>query len=212
MTRAEIKEVVKQKLDEVSQFDAYQVDSVAFIESFLDAAAEKILLNLPLHTIPPSDFSSQPQDARSNGTGIVQLPDDYLRLSSFQMTEWDRPVVHAISKEHPLYNLQKNNITRGNPVKPVCVVGHYLSTFSGGSGSGMIMGQGFVFPAYFSGAYDWQGVAPTNAQITVIIGDAANYTPVDNFLICDTTTNITYWVFSNGIVWYVNASTFDPAL
>ena len=210
-TRAQIEQKVKEKLDEVSQFDAYQVDAVEFIDKFMDSAAEKILLNMPLHLIPPSDFSSQPQDARSNGTGIVQLPDDYLRLSSFQMVEWDRPVVHAISKEHPAYNLQKNNVTRGKPSKPIAVVGHYLSSFTSGSGSGMVLAQGFAYPAYYSGAYGWEGAIPTNAQITAIIGDATEYTPIDNFLICDTTTNITYWVFSNGIVWNVNTATFELA-
>lgn len=131
MTRDEIKEVVKHKLDEVSHFDTYQIDSVAFIEEFLDSAAEKVLLTVPLHTIPPyhidpSIYMGVVQTAYANGTGIVYLPSDFLRLSSFKMEEWDRAVSHPISMEHPLYNLQKNNVTRGKPSKPVVVIGYFL--------------------------------------------------------------------------------------
>lgn len=210
MTRDQIKEVTKQKLDEVSQFDAYQIDSVSFIEEFMDAAAEKVLLNLPLHLIPPDDFSAQNQNARSNGTGYIALPADFLRLSSFKMTEWDRAISHPISQEHPVYNLQKNNVTRGKPSKPVCVLGYYLSDYSSGDG------QGFMTPGYYSGAYGWDNI-PTNAEITAVVGDPADYTPADNFLVTDTafgdgSTPTTFWVFSNGTTWQVNASVFNPAL
>ncbi len=126
MIRDEIKTLVKQKLDEVSHFDTYQIDGVEFIETFLDSAAEKILLTVPLHLIPPDDFSNQNQNARSDGSGYIALPSDFLRLSSFQMTEWDRPVIKAIGTEHPTYNLQKNTITRGKPSKPVCVIRYLI--------------------------------------------------------------------------------------
>lgn len=135
MTRDDIKDIVKHKLDEVSHFDTYQIDSVAFIEEFLDSAAEKILLTVPLYLIPPTSFADEPHDERSNGTGIVHLPTDYLRLSSFKMTEWDRPVSMAISQQHPVYNLQKNNITRGKPSKPICVIGYYKDYYDSDSGS-----------------------------------------------------------------------------
>lgn len=203
-TRDQIKEIVKHKLDEVSQFDTYQIDSVAFIEEFLDAAAEKILLTAPLHMIPPDDFSDQNQNARSDGSGYIALPSDFLRLSSFQMTEWDRPVVKAIGTEHPLYNLQKNNVTRGKPSKPVCVIRYLLSDYSSGDG------HGFLTPGYYSGAYGFYD-PPTQVQLTAIIGDATDYTPADNFLIHDTITVSTYWVYSNGTSWQINGSIFQPA-
>ena len=208
MTRDEIKAVVKHKLDEVSQFDAYQIDSVEFIEEFMDSAAVKVLLTVPLHLIPPDDFSNQNQNARSDGSGYIALPSDFLRLTSFQMTEWDRPVVKAISQEHPLYNLQKNNVTRGKPSKPVAVIRYLLSDYSSTDG------QGFVTPGYYSGAYGWDNV-PTNAQITAVIGDPADYTPADNFMIHDTafqTGATAFFVFSDGTQWFVNNANFNPAL
>lgn len=207
MTRDEIKEVVKQKLDEVSQFDAYQIDSVAFIEEFMDSAAEKVLLNLPLHLIPPDDFSGQNQNARSDGSGYVALPSDFLRLSSFKMTEWDRAISHPISQEHPLYNLQKNHVTRGKPSKPICVIRYLLTDYTSGEG------QGFVTPGYYSGDYGFEST-PTAAQITAIIGDATDYSPADNFMIRDTAPYPanTFWVYSDGVIWHVNSAIFNPAL
>lgn len=208
MTRDEIKAVIKHKLDEVSQFDAYQIDSVEFIEEFMDSAAVKVLLTVPLHLIPPNDFSGESQNARSDGSGYIALPSDFLRLTSFQMSEWDRPVVKAISQEHPLYNLQKNNITRGKSSKPVVVIRYLLSEYTSGDG------QGFLTPGYYTGAYGWDDI-PTNAEITAVVGDAADYTPADNFLVTDTafTSGLptTFWVFSNGTTWQVNASVFIPA-
>lgn len=205
MTRAEIKTKVKEKLDEVSQFDSYQIDSVDFIDKFLDAAAEKILMAVPLHLISPTDFSSQPQDAKSDGSGIVQLPADFLRITSFKMAEWDRPVTNPISKQHPVYNLQKNRITRGKPSKPICVIDYYQIDAESGDA------YGFVTPGFYSGAYGWEN-APTQEQITAIIGDPADYKPVDNFMIHDTVNTNTWWVYSNGSIWFINSSTFNPAL
>lgn len=203
MTRDEIKTLVKQKLDEVSHFDTFQIDSVEFIETFLDSAAEKILLTVPLHLIPPDDFSNQNQNARSDGSGYIALPSDFLRLSSFQMAEWDRPVVKAIGTEHPTYNLQKNNVTRGKPSKPICVIRYLLTDYSSGDG------QGFVTPGYYTGDYP---NIPTAAEISALIGDASDYTPADNFMIRDTSgTGNTYWVYSTGTEWQINAAVFQPA-
>jgi len=131
MTRTEIEQKVREKLDEVSQFDAYQIDTVEFIDKFMDEAAEKILMNVPLHTIPPyhidpSVYANVVQTTYADGTGIIYLPSDFLRLSSLKMLEWDRAVTKPISFEHPLYNLQKNTVTRGKPSKPVVVLGYFL--------------------------------------------------------------------------------------
>lgn len=208
MTRAEIIEKVKQKLDEVQAYDAYATGGVSLIDKFLDEAAETVLNTVPLHLIPPNDFSDQPQDARSDGTGLIQLPDDFLRLSSFQMAEWDRAVTKPISKDHPKYNMQKNTVLRGKPFKPVVVIGYY----NVGADSGA--GVGIQFPYYYSGAYGWDAV-PTNAQITAVIGAPTAYTPADNFLVTDTAFGggkTTFWVFSDGTTWNVNTATFNPAL
>lgn len=207
MTRAEIIEKVKQKLDEVQAYDAYATGGVNLIDKFLDEAAETVLNLLPLHLIPPSDFSDQSQDARSDGSGLIQLPDDFLRLSSFKLAEWDRAVTVPISKSNPKYNLQKNTVTRGKPFKPVVVIGYY----DVGADSGDV--TGFRFPGYYSGAYGWDNV-PTNAQIAAVVGDPADYSPADNFLIHDTAFvagPTAFYVFSDGVQWFVNAANFIPA-
>lgn len=124
MTRAEIQDKVQEKLDEVSQFDQFQIDSVAFIDKFMDLAAEKVLRLVPLHLIPPTSFASQTQVQNADGSGLIKTPLDYLRLHSLKLNEWDRAVLKAHSKEENIYNWQKNNVTRGKPSKPMVFFGY----------------------------------------------------------------------------------------
>ena len=39
----------------------------------------------------------------SDGKGFLVLPDDFMRLISFQMSDWDRPVFEAITESDPIY-------------------------------------------------------------------------------------------------------------
>lgn len=58
------------------------------------------------------------------GYGWIPLPDDYLRLSFFKMSDWLVPVVTAISDIDPLYPLQKSKFAgvRGNTHRPICAI------------------------------------------------------------------------------------------
>lgn len=58
------------------------------------------------------------------GRGTIILPDDFLRLVTFQMSDWERPVVEAISDEDPLYRQQfsRNKGLRGSPQCPVVAI------------------------------------------------------------------------------------------
>ena len=208
MTRLEIIEKVKEKLDEVQAYDAYQTGGVNLIDKLLDEAGETILNTVPLHTIPPEDFSTETHEMFTDGTGFVHLPDDFLRLSSFKLAEWDRPVTQPISKSNPLYNLQKNDVTRGKPSKPVCVIGYYQS----GSGTGDpddVTTPSFVTNLFFEGAYGWS-TAPTNSQIIAIAGAASDYVAGSTITLHDT-LGLIYYALSDGTIWNVNAASFDPA-
>ncbi|MCC8071322.1 MAG: hypothetical protein LIO90_05935 [Bacteroidales bacterium] len=57
-------------------------------------------------------------------SGWVPLPDDYLRLVVFQMSDWERPVVEAQTIDHPSYLLQRSAATglRGTPERPRCFI------------------------------------------------------------------------------------------
>lgn len=58
------------------------------------------------------------------GMGSIHLPDDFMRLVSFQMSDWSRAVTTAISEDDPQYELQSSRYPgiRGNPQKPIVAI------------------------------------------------------------------------------------------
>lgn len=58
-------------------------------------------------------------------SGWILLPDDFLRLIIFRMTDWERPVYSAISTDSPEYRKQSSRFKgiRGTTQKPVCAIG-----------------------------------------------------------------------------------------
>ena len=57
-------------------------------------------------------------------SGWVLLPQDFMRLIVFEMSDWERPVYEAITPVDPQYMLQKSRYKgiRGNSQKPVCAI------------------------------------------------------------------------------------------
>lgn len=57
-------------------------------------------------------------------SGWVLLPDDFMRLIVFEMSDWERAVTAAVSASDPLYKLQRSRIKalRGTAQKPVCAI------------------------------------------------------------------------------------------
>ena len=58
------------------------------------------------------------------GSGWVLLPDDFMRLIVFRMTDWVRSVYTAISTDDPEYAKQSSRFKgiRGTTQKPVCAI------------------------------------------------------------------------------------------
>lgn len=61
---------------------------------------------------------------QSGGCGRVLLPEDFMRLVVFEMSDWERAVYHAISEDDEAYELQSSRFKglRGTPQKPVCAI------------------------------------------------------------------------------------------
>ena len=57
-------------------------------------------------------------------SGWVLLPDDFMRLIVFEMSDWEQAVFRAISPAEPEYALQRQRIKalRGTAQKPVCAI------------------------------------------------------------------------------------------
>ena len=78
-----------------------------------------------------------------NGMGWILLPKDFLRLVTFQMSDWSRAVTAPISEQDPRYAMQQSRYpgVRGNPQKPVAAVvqqeaGKVLEFYSCAGGKG----------------------------------------------------------------------------
>jgi len=131
-SRLELINYVKAKIDEIIpegegvQFSEESSPNISdpynlFINSILDETAKKTLMSTPVHVIVPTDASTQTVTADSGGDkiGYIQLPDNFLRLISLKMTDWEREVNFAITTYDPLYALQRNKYVRGGISKPV---------------------------------------------------------------------------------------------
>jgi len=115
-------------MDEIAPYDQNTVVGDTLIDELMDPALKKLILITPPHLLETKAFfienstSSGNQSDYGDGSGYVILPDDFVKLISFKMTEWKRPVTKAIGEFDPKYKLQKNNYTRGGIAKPVCVI------------------------------------------------------------------------------------------
>lgn len=69
------------------------------------------------------------EKAKGIGMGYTLLPDDYMRLVIFQMSDWRRPVLEAIWDTDKRYFLQKSKFPgiRGGIDKPVCAITTYAT-------------------------------------------------------------------------------------
>ncbi len=131
MTRAEIIEMVKARLDELTpaSLSTSELNSaIDLIEKTLDESAIAILLMYPLYLLPVSDITgaqsinSDLYGRSTDGVGTIKCALDFLRLHTFLMEEWLRPVSDVITEDSPKYKLQWNTITRGGIAKPVVVL------------------------------------------------------------------------------------------
>ena len=133
MTREQIRERVLQCVDEVSPDGSTSYGLDYPIDRFLDEAAIQVLRLAPLHALGGAvvDFSLSPAMPLENGSGVVALPEGFLRLKSFRMKGWRRPVTVAYDVGSPMYLRQFNECARGGCAKPVAVIdGDTLCYFS----------------------------------------------------------------------------------
>lgn len=122
MTRQEIKNRVLECIDEINVSGVNDIVNYP-IDSLLDESAQFILKIAPIYTIDNVvDFSNMQQTKNSDGTGKVLLPDNFIRLVSFKMTQWSREVTIPYDKTSIMYKKQSNIFTRGGVSKPVVIL------------------------------------------------------------------------------------------
>lgn len=140
-TRAELKEMVKARIDELTPFtDSTTVlnPSLELIEKLMNEATKMVLLTFPKHALPHDDIYTIGQqvtgydaNGRANqAIGYLRINNisapNWLRFHSFKMWEWERVVFDEIKVESPKYKLQSNVVTMGKPAKPVVALAHNI--------------------------------------------------------------------------------------
>lgn len=94
------------------------------VRSKIVEAVRRVITNAPVHLLDGGVTFGDAVYWRSNLSGWVLLPDDFMRLFIFKMSDWERPVYEPITAADPEYNLQFSRYKgiRGNPQKPVVAI------------------------------------------------------------------------------------------
>ena len=112
-------------LSGLGDVDTLKLDEI--VESKVVDAARIIESNAPAHLLDSGKafgesigWDGQP----GYGAGYIHLPDDFMRLVCFQMSDWDYALTMAITEDSPLYQMQRSRFAgvRGNPQKPVVAI------------------------------------------------------------------------------------------
>lgn len=96
----------------------------AIIKSKIVEAARRVEAEAPAHLLEGGHNFGDAVYWSKDGAGWVLLPDDFMRLIMFEMSDWEQPVYNAISENNAEYALQHSRYKglRGTPQKPVCAI------------------------------------------------------------------------------------------
>ena len=134
MTRQGIIDRVKIKMEEVTPFDeGLAVSSsevkpfTSYIEENIQNSLDELLMICPIHLTSPINIPLKKGTvdlltSTKDGTrmiGQLDIPSDFIRLHTFKMSSWERPVHRPISIENPEYKYQFNRWGRGGNAKPI---------------------------------------------------------------------------------------------
>ena len=109
-------------LAELGDVDTLSLDQI--IKSKIPEAVERVHCEAPSYLLESGhNFGGEVYWGKM-GSGQVLLPDDFMRLILFKMSDWSRPVYHDISEEEPEYSLQSSHFRgiRGTAQKPICAI------------------------------------------------------------------------------------------
>lgn len=102
------------------------VSVASVVEGMLPEVAGKVIDEAPLSFLDESLELECDMEDHGDGSGHIVLPDDFRRLRSFMMSDWDYPVENAITSSDPRYRMQQSHHPglRGNPRRPVVATVH----------------------------------------------------------------------------------------
>lgn len=114
--------MMSEKLLQDDDVDTLALDDI--IRSKILEAVIKVHTNAPVYLLEEGHNFGDAVFWADLESGWVLLPQDFMRLIVFEMSDWECAVFQAISPANPGYALQRQRIKalRGTAQKPVCVI------------------------------------------------------------------------------------------
>ena len=111
-----------EQLIEDEDIDTLMLDDI--IRSKIVESVWRTITNAPIHLLDGGVPFGDAVYWRNQYSGWVMLPEDFMRLMVFKMSDWERPVYKPITAGDPQYQLQFSRYKglRGNPQKPVVAI------------------------------------------------------------------------------------------
>lgn len=131
MTITELQDKARLYLDEYAPFNDSALLATnnidvkpiqTYITETLDEAANELLMVLPLHLVKSEELNVTDHKINKDGSGVLYLGDNFLRLNTLKMESWYKPVRIAEKEDDLTNGFQYNPYTMGNPYKPVVVL------------------------------------------------------------------------------------------
>ena len=94
------------------------------IKSKITEAVKRVHITAPSHLLNFGDNFADSITWNSNGkSGWTILPDDFMRLITFEMSDWERPCFEAISTDDTKYKMVRSRFpVMGTPQKPIVAI------------------------------------------------------------------------------------------
>lgn len=114
--------MTSEQLLQTGDIDTLSVDEI--IRSKILEAVVRVHSVAPAHLLEGGHNFGDAVYWGDQECGWVLLPEDFMRLIVFEMSDWERGVFTAISPTDPMYALQRQRVKalRGTAQKPVCVL------------------------------------------------------------------------------------------
>ena len=109
-------------LAELGDVETLSLDAI--IESQIEEGAKRVLAEAPSYLLDGGNNLRGSVFWEKNNSGWLLLPDDFMRLIVFEMSDWERAVFTAINTDDSIYLKQSSRFKglRGTAQKPVCAI------------------------------------------------------------------------------------------
>lgn len=114
--------MTSERLIETEDMETLALDDI--IRSKITEAVRRVECAAPAHLLEEGHNFGDAVYWEGLESGWVLLPDDFMRLIAFRMSDWERTVYAALSADDPQYAKQSSRYKgiRGNVQKPVCAI------------------------------------------------------------------------------------------